>query len=257
MKPAIFAKQCQDNLFGSESDCKNALKYLVEERGLLVEFVKQAELGFCRKRQEVPGEDTWELKDPKDRIGLENKKMKGRIIVPVKTEFGKIVGFGARSPDPKEGGWWNTKFDKYNNMFLFDVSRKNMFSEDKVYLVEGYMDALVLKQEGLSNVCSVMGTALGYRRIGLIKRYCNDVCICFDSDANEAGQRARDKSVYELSVFNFGRISTIDLPVKVDPDDFVIKNGLNELLELERDLTKKEIKEAVARHLTYTKSIKA
>lgn len=256
MKFSIFAKQCQTGLFDPKPECKAALRYLVDGRGLLLDFIKQSGIGYCCRNQEVPGEETWKNKEEKDRVGLENARMKGRIIVPIKGEFGGIVGFGARSPSEKDKGWWNTKFTKFNNMFLFDVARKHMFSEDKVYLVEGYMDALVLRQEGLSTVCGIMGTALGYRRIGLIKRYCNNVCISFDSDINEAGQRGRDKSIYELSVFDFGRISIVDLPVGEDPDEFVLKNGLDDFLELERDLTKKEIKQAKERHLEHAKLVK-
>ena len=251
MKFSEFSKQCQESLFSQDKDCKMALKYLVEERGLLIEFIKQSCLGYCRKDQEVPGEKTWGFSDA---FGFENKMMKGRIIVPIRAEFGGIVGFGARSPDPKEKGWWNTKFDKYNHMFLFDSARRQMFSQNKSYLVEGYIDGLILKQEGLLNCCGLMGTALGYRRIGLIKRYCNDVCLCFDSDANEAGQRARDRSIYEVGTFDFGHISTVDLPIGKDPDEFVIENGLDEFLELERELTKKEIKQAKERHLKHVKT---
>lgn len=254
MKFSEFSKQCQESLFSQDKDCQNALKYLVEKRGLLIEFIKQSCLGYCREDQEVPGEKTWNYSDA---FGFENKHLKGRLIVPLKSEFGGIVGFAARKPNSEDLGWWNTKFDKYNHMFLFDSSRKYIFLQNKAYLEEGYIDALVLKQEGLLNNCGLMGTALGYRRIGLLKRYCNDICLCFDSDANEAGQRARDRSIYEVGTFDFGHISIIDLPIGEDPDEFVLKNGLDEFLELERDLTKKEIKQAKERHLervnTYAK----
>jgi DNA primase catalytic core len=244
----MFSKQCQKNLFESDPDCKKALEYLVSERGLLEDYIRSSGVGFCRKRQKVPGEDTW---NDEEKVGLENRNLKGRLVVPIKAEFGDIVGFAARAPDPEGGSWWNTKFEKYNHMYLFDLARKHMFDNDKVYIVEGYMDAMLLRQEGLLNVCGIMGTALGYRRIGLIKRYCDNICLCFDSDANEAGQRARDRSVYEISIFKFGRISIIDLPEGKDPDEFVIENGLDEFLELERDLTKKEIEQARERYLKH------
>ena len=254
MNFATFSKQCQDSLFESSSDSKKALKYLVEERGLLTEFIRQFGIGFCHLNQKVPWEETWWSKKREERQHYENKTLKGRITVPIRSEFGGIVGFGARLPSKEDKGWWNTKFDKYNHMFLFDSARKHMFSQNKGYLVEGYMDGLILKQEGLLNACGLMGTALGYRRIGLIKRYCNDICLCFDSDANDAGQRARDRSIYEVSTFDFGHISIIDLPIGKDPDEFVLENGLDEFIELERDLTKKEIKQAKERYLDHAKT---
>ena len=246
-----FAKQCQASLFENEKECLSALKYLTDKRGLLETSIRQFGIGYCKATQKVPGEDTWSS-DVK--IGLENKNMKGRFIVPVRAEFGGIVAFLARFPKKEEKGWWNTKFDKHNHMHLFDTARKHIYLEDKIYLVEGAMDSIVLRQEGLLNVCDMMGVGLGYRRIGLIKRYCNNVCICFDFDANNSGQKARDKSIYELSEFDFGRISTIDLPIGKDPDEFVLENCLNEFLELERDLSNKEIKQARMRYLSQGKS---
>ena len=159
--------------------------------------------------------------------------MRRKIIVPVYSEFGGTVGVAVRSPDPSLKGWWNSRFEKQSNLFGFNDARRSMFLQDKAYLFEGYMDVIVVNQDGLLNACGLMGTALGYRRIGLLKRYCNKVCLCFDSDANQAGQMAQDRSVYELSRFEFDSISKIDLPIGVDPDEFVVQNGLDEFLALE------------------------
>ena len=251
-----FAKECHSNIFEENDECRLAREYLIDDRGLLESLIRKFCIGYCKTSQKVPGEDTWESDKRDKRIGLENKNMKGRIIVPVRAEFGGIVAFLARSPVPEEKGWWNTKFDKHNNMFLFDVARKDIYQNDKVYLVEGPMDALVLRQEGLLNVCCMMGVGLGYRRIGLIKRYCNNVCLCFDSDANQSGQNARDRSIYELSDFDFGKISTINLPIGEDPDEYVLRNCLGEFLELETVLSKKEIKAARERYIHRTTSSK-
>ena len=251
MNLSAFLSSCQENLFGKEKRAKLALDYLVDERGLSRASIGNFGIGYCSENQKVPGEDTW---SQPVKIGRENENMKGKLVVPVYSEFGGLVAMLARSPEKDIKGWWNTKFDKANHLFLFNLARKHMFAEDKVYLVEGAMDAIVLRQEGLLNACGMMGVGLGYRRIGLLKRYCNNVCLCFDSDANNAGQKARDKSVFELSEFNFGSISIVNLPTGIDPDEYVLKNCLNEFLELEAKLSAKEIRQIRKRHLQHTEN---
>jgi len=233
-----FVQQCHEALKVDDPSNKLALNYLLAGRGLTERTLADHSIGYCSSAQPTPGESE-----------RKNAVLKGRIIVPIYEEFGKIVGLAARSPNPSESGWWNTSFEKNNHIFLFNRSRKAIFDADKIYIFEGYMDGLVLFQEGLPNVGALMGTSLGYRRIGLLKRYCNRVCLVFDADVNNAGQRAHDRSVFELTRFLFSEISHIALPLKVDPDEFVLKHGLKEFLALEQLMTKDDKDAAVDRHL--------
>ena len=247
MELARFAQECQAALWLDNPECKEALAYLTQCRGLSESTIKKFGLGYCRSDQEQPDNPEFNPEPPKE------KQVIQKIIVPVLSEFGEFSGVAARSYKPDVKGWWNNRFEKKTNLFGFNVARQQMFAHDKVYLFEGYMDVIVLSQDGLLNSCGLMSTVLGYRRIGLLKRYCNRVCLCFDSDANHAGQMAQVKSIYELSRFRFDAISKIDLPIGVDPDEFVVQNGLDEFLNLEVTLTKSEIKQNAD---LYLKSLK-
>ena len=242
MELSQFVQQCHSVLLGDEGI--TARHYLLNERGLAASTIERLQLGFCGGSQELPGSSP--------ELQKKNWLMKNRVTVPIGGEFGEIVGCAARVPNPKENGWWNTSFDKGHHIFLFDRARKAIFDADKVYVFEGYMDTMILHQEGLLNSVGLMGTALGYRRIGLLKRYCNRVCLCFDSDANKSGQEARDRSVFEVSRFKFDDISEISMPLEVDPDDYVLQHGLEEFLRLERRMAAGEI-QAIARR--YTRSL--
>ena len=110
-------------------------------------------------------------------------------------------------------------------------------------IVEGYVDAILLYQNGLSNVVGLMGTVLTPRKIGLIARYCNNICLCMDVDKNKSGQNAQEKSVYILNEFGFCEsLFVIDnLPVGVDPADYISNHTMEDFLSGERKLEEKEI----------------
>jgi len=81
------------------------------------------------------------------------------------------------------------------------------------------------------------------RKLGLTARYCNNVCLCFDSDSNKSGEKAKNLSIAMLNRYSFCEsISTIDsLPVGDDPASFVGKYGIKKFLDLERVIEEDEI----------------
>ena len=245
-----FIQQCHTNLIsgvGPEIDI--AKDYLLRERGIKPETINTHELGYCYSKQDIPNNIAFHGKNLEtlaDKDRGYSYFIQGKIVVPVFSELGKAVGFATRKPSSEPGNtWWNLSapFCKSEHLFLLDKARKDIFKNNKIYLVEGYMDALILYQEGLTNVVALMGTNLSPRQVGLIARYCSNICLSLDVDENESGQKASGKSIYHLKKFDFyEEISTVDkLPVKKDPDTFVLENGLQEFLKLERVLSSTEI----------------
>ena len=234
-----FVQQCHNALLSDHPTSKQALHYLLNERGLSEQSIVDHMIGYCGGSQATPS----------DNNGRQIWALRGRLVIPIYEEFGDLIAVSARSSNSLEKGWWNTSFPKNKHLFLFNRSRHSTFDNNKVYIFEGYMDGIVLYHEGLTNVCSLMGVALGYRRIGLLKRYCTRVCLVFDQDANRAGQMAHDRSIYELSHFRFDGISKITLPIGVDPDEFVLQHGLEEFLGLEKTISIGELKETERRYL--------
>jgi DNA primase len=245
-----FIKQCHDNLLNSKaSEVSIARDYLVK-RNIKDSSLLLHDIGYCNYKDQIPKEIAFYGKEEKD-IDINGKGgysyfIRGKVIVPIYSEFGLIVGFATRKPSFEAGNtWWNLSkpFHKSNHLYLLDKARKNIFDSNKIYLVEGYIDAILLNQEGLKNVVCLMGTNLSPRQVGLLARYCSNICLCLDVDKNNAGQKAQGKSIYSLKRFDFHEsISVVDgLPVGEDPDVFVTKNGLPELLKLERTLSDSEV----------------
>lgn len=268
-----FIEKCHTNLLENRTDQEVIVaKEYLDKRNLLDKSIISARIGYCNSDCKIPdsvlffGEeernngrnsDEWSRDGWAD---YNSKNLKGRIIVPVYSEFNTVVGIASRKPSFEKGNtWWNSSspFKKGEHLFLLNISKKNIFDKNKIYLVEGYMDAIILQQYGLNNVVAVMGTALTSKKIGLIARYCNNVCICFDMDANESGQKARDMSIAILKKFDFcENISVINgLPIGEDPDTYVAKNGLDDFLSKEVVLKDSDI-ERVCRKLFKHKNYK-
>jgi DNA primase len=232
----------------SNEEVAIVIDYLAQ-RYVKPETINFHKIGYCLSDDDIPyeinyyGKKEEEIRD--DDRGYDYF-IRGKIVVPIYEEFGKIVGFATRKPSFEAGNtWWNLSkpFKKGNHLHLMDKVRKDVFENNKIYLVEGYMDAIILHQEGLREVVSIMGTNLSPRKIGLISRYCNNVCLCMDVDENKAGQKAQNKAIYMLKKFDCCEsISIIDgLPIGIDPDEYVAENGLQSLLNKERKLSDVEI----------------
>ena len=245
-----FVSECHEELlFRQRDEYEFARKYL-KQRKLNKSSVLLHKIGYCHSKMAIPDSiKQWGLEERGEEDAEKwhydlSSFIRGRIIVPIYNEFGKLVAFATRPPNLSKGQtWWNLPFPKSDNIYMLNHARQSIFESNKIYLVEGYMDALILFQAGLKNVCCIMGTALTSRQIGLIARYCNNICLCFDLDQNESGQKAEAKSIYIVSEFGFcDKISKIQgLQIGQDPDMFINENGLEAFLNLEHILNKAEI----------------
>lgn len=241
-----FITECHNNILSKEPT--EAIDYLYS-RGISDKSISTHKIGYCYEDQIIPEEINYYGKETNSAIsetGGYSYVINGRIILPIYGEFGDLVGFATRRPTHDKGNsWWNLPhpFKKGSHLYLMNLARKNIFDKNKVYVMEGYIDAIIAYQNGLTNVVALMGTALTSRKIGLIIRYTNNICLALDIDENQSGQKATKKSVFILNQFDFSdSISIIeDIPVGEDPASFLLKNSLEDYLSKERKLSDKEI----------------
>ena len=231
-----FVHQCQEWLLKSPS----VLSYLGEQRHFTQASLDAAKIGYFPR---------WAEFKPLPNDPPELNRLRGRVIVPVFSEFGKmVVGIAGRIPDPAVKGWWNTTFRKSSYLYGLESARREMFAKSKAYVFEGYFDRLFMAQSGLPNSVAAMSTRLGVRRVGLLARYCEEICLCFDTDANDAGALGTLQTLadmYSIGVGEFPwKVTMVKLPVGEDPDDFVHAHGLDAFLALERPLSAEVLKHA-------------
>lgn len=158
----------------------------------------------------------------------------GRLIFPILNSYGDCIGFSGRLLENIEGRakYKNTSatmvFDKSKVLFAIhlvkEFKRNNPLKN--IILCEGQMDVIAFHHNGFGNAVATLGTALTEKHGLELKRYCDEVILCFDGDS--AGQKATQKAIDILVPLGL-HVKIISLPENLDPDDFLKKYGKGEL----------------------------
>ena len=150
-----------------------------------------------------------------------------RILFPIQNERGIPVGFGGRSlSEDHQPKYLNSPatvlYDKSNILYNLDKARQAIYKQQRVLLVEGYMDVLMLFQSGIENVVASSGTSLSENHARLLKRFAPEVIIIYDGDAS--GFQAAQRGLHRLLTEGL-RVRIALLPSGEDPDSFVKQYG--------------------------------
>lgn len=112
-------------------------------------------------------------------------KLRNRIIFPIIDTKSRVIGFGGRVLDNSHPKYLNSQdtivFNKGNHLYGLNLLSKYS-NRKRIVLVEGYMDVISLYAKGINYSIASLGTALTERQCKLIKRYGEEVYICYDSD---------------------------------------------------------------------------
>jgi DNA primase len=159
-------------------------------------------------------------------------KFRNRIIFPIIDTKSRIIGFGGRVLDKSMPKYLNSPdtlvFNKGNH--LYGLNLVNKYSDRKrILLVEGYMDVISLFNNGINYCVASLGTALTEKQSKLIKRYGDEVYICYDSD--QAGIKATLRAIDIMLKLDMNP-KIISLPEGMDPDDFIKAKGIFEFEKL-------------------------
>ncbi|MBQ8795216.1 MAG: DNA primase [Clostridia bacterium] len=147
-----------------------------------------------------------------------------RVMFPIIDLRGNVIAFGGRILTDQKPKYLNTSdtlvFKKSSNLFSLNNAKNTGLRT--LILCEGYMDVIALNAAGFHNAVATLGTALTAEQALLMKRYADEVIICYDAD--EAGQKATAKAIDILR--NAGLIiRVLNIPDGKDPDEFIRKNG--------------------------------
>ncbi|WP_075222178.1 DNA primase [Acuticoccus yangtzensis] len=153
----------------------------------------------------------------------------GRLMVPIHDPRGKIVGFGGRSLDGRDPKYLNSPqtplFDKSKLLFNAHRARGPAHRRNRLFIVEGYFDAIALAQAGIGEVVASCGTALTEDQIGLAWAMADEPILTFDGD--KAGRMAAQRVIDRvLPLLSGGRsVQFLHLPNGQDPDDLIQEGG--------------------------------
>ena len=228
------------NLNGSAGS--EARAYLTG-RGLAPETMEQFGLGYSDRsgRALLRGFEPNFTPAQMEQSGLVGKRQDGsyydrfrnRLMFPIQNESGKIIGFGGRAlsseDEPKYLNSPETPiYKKSQVLYNLHRAKEAIRKDDRVILVEGYMDAIGVSAAGFRAVVASCGTALTTQQVQALKRHSQRVVVNFDPDA--AGANAAERSIGILLQEGM-QVRIMELDGDLDPDEYCKQRGADAYLD--------------------------
>ena len=156
-------------------------------------------------------------------------RFRDRIMFPIRSVQGSVIGFGGRVLDRGEPKYLNSPetpvFSKGRELYGLFEARTAIRQRGHALVVEGYMDVVALAQAGFENAVATLGTACTAEHVQKLVRFTDSVVFSFDGDV--AGRRAAGRALeaslphaVDTRTFRF-----LFLPQEHDPDSFVRELG--------------------------------
>lgn len=225
-------------------------KVYLKNRGLTSEIMETFKIGFSHEGWDNLVKYFGSKNAPMNlaqSLGLVKQKpykkeyydiFRNRIMFPILSPKGEVLGFGARTIANENPKYLNSPesevFHKGKVLYGLNEAAKHIRIEDSVIVVEGYMDLITLYQYGFKNVVASLGTALTVDHAKLLKRSTKNIIVMFDSD--QAGQFAQSRSLPILLSEGL-HPKAISLGDSKDPDEFLRTHGADVLRDKLKNAT--------------------
>lgn len=187
---------------------KNAaiVEYLAQ-RGITAEICERYDIGLVpSKSQLLQHFSAGELVES----GFANEYEKGKISIPMRERIGiairnpqhKLVAFVARTHPhynfpPNAPKYINSKesyfYKKTQILYLYSNAKSHIQAQKAAFVVEGYIDSILLHENGFKNAIATGGTAFNVQHLNLLTKLDCEVIFCFDND--KSGMAANFRAV--------------------------------------------------------------
>ena len=155
-------------------------------------------------------------------------RFRGRLIFPICDEQGRVIAFSGRvlQGDEKQAKYVNSPetpiFSKGRVLFALDKAKRPILDAGKAILAEGQLDTIACHSAGIRNVVAPQGTAFTADQARVLKRYVDEVVLCFDGD--KAGRDAVIRALDPLLAAGLA-IRVASIPPPDDPDSWIRAHG--------------------------------
>jgi DNA primase len=230
-----------------KKDIGEPARQYLKERGITAEIAKHWQLGYAPDEWDAFGSwaraGGYQIRDlitsglVKSRDDAENApvhrssaydRFRGRIMFPIWNDVGEVIAFSGRLLKDAEGTakYLNSPetplFRKGSVLFGLNKTKRALIEANCAVVCEGQLDLISLFEAGITNVVAPQGTAFTEGQARVLKRFVNEVVLCFDSDA--AGQKAAERSLDAL-LQNDLIVRVAEMPAGEDPDSLVRRQG--------------------------------
>ena len=156
---------------------------------------------------------------------------RNRVMFPIIDLRGNVIAFGGRVMDDSKPKYINTSdtpvYKKSNGVFALNFAKNA--NENKLLLVEGYMDVIALHQAGFTNAIACLGTAFTSEQANLLSRYAEEIIICYDNDG--AGREATQRALAVLGKTGL-KLRVVTMSGGKDADEIIRTHGKERFAEL-------------------------
>ena len=233
------AQRLYQHILLNTTSGETALAYLHDKRQLSDAVIKQFGIGFApddnvllqyAKDQNIAPDilQASELFITNDQ-GVMRDRFAGRIVWPIKTARGQVVGFSGRAlASDNTIKYMNSPespfFTKGKILYNFDRAKNQMRQTNTALIFEGFMDVISADMAGKTMGVATMGTALTPEHVQQLARVAQRILLVYDGD--EAGQKAAKRAITLIRTHaQQVEIGIVHLPDQLDPDDLRIQRG--------------------------------
>lgn len=233
------AQRLYQHILLNTTSGETALAYLHDKRQLSDAVIKQFGIGFApddnvllqyAKDQNIAPDilQASELFITNDQ-GVMRDRFAGRILWPIKTARGQVVGFSGRAlASDNTIKYMNSPespfFTKGKILYNFDRAKNQMRQTNTALVFEGFMDVISADMAGKTMGVATMGTALTPEHVQQLARVAQRILLVYDGD--EAGQKAAKRAITLIRTHaQQVEIGIVHLPDQLDPDDLRIQRG--------------------------------
>jgi DNA primase len=217
-----------------------AAREYMKSRGLGSEVAKAWKIGFAPdswdgllgemrrqgyKEPELAASGLFSKGDEGDRL---YDRFRGRLMFPICNDTGEVIAFSGRvlnagqSPAKYLNSPETILFTKGAVLFGLHKSKRALIDRKQAIVCEGQVDLITAFEAGVQNVIAPQGTAFTDRQARILKRYVDEVMLCFDSDA--AGEKAAERSLRQLMAEGL-QVRVVQMPPGEDPDSLIRREG--------------------------------
>ena len=168
------------------------------------------------------------LRDEENPRGEFYDRFRARVMFPICNDTGEVIAFSGRvlEADAKAAKYVNSPetmlFTKGAVLFGLHKSKRPLIDAKSAIVCEGQLDLITAFEHGVQNVIAPQGTAFTEKQARILKRYVEEVVLCFDADI--AGEKAAERSLASLLAENL-IVRVAEMPPGEDPDSMIRGKG--------------------------------
>lgn len=232
------------NIWDNEEGMAIGLSYFRSTRGFTDETIRKFGLGYCPRLGDAMTKEALTsgykeeyllstgLSCKSERDGRLFDRFHERVMFPIHTISGRVVGFGGRTlrTDKTVAKYQNSPeseiYSKRHEIYGLFFAKSAIVKLGYAIMVEGYTDVISMHQSGVENVVASSGTSLTEEQVRLLRRFTTNITVMYDGDA--AGIKASLRGI-DIILKEGLNVRIVLLPPEHDPDSFAQSHSSDEV----------------------------